>query len=163
RIQAPRVRAREDGRGRPSRGSQPYPSVNLEFAAAAERLYANGTSGRKRATGVRSAVMGAVALLVVLLILAAPAAARANPEPAPPAEVAAAFSEMLGRALALARKRLDANPNDADAHYQLGAAVGLRASYTATVDGSALRAFRAAREAYDEHERVMALDPHRKD
>jgi tetratricopeptide (TPR) repeat protein len=31
------------------------------------------------------------------------------------------------------------------------------------VDGSALGAFRAAREAYNEHERVMALDPRRKD
>ena len=83
--------------------------------------------------------------------------------PAPPAEIAAAFTDALDHALALARKRLDANPDDADAHYQLGAAVGLRASYTATVEGSALRAFRAAREAYDEHERVLALDPHRKD
>jgi tetratricopeptide (TPR) repeat protein len=31
------------------------------------------------------------------------------------------------------------------------------------VDGSALAAFRAAREAYDEHEQVMSLDPRRKD
>src|SRR5262249_39254144 len=46
---------------------------------------------------------------------------------------------------------------------QLGAAVGLRASYTATVDGSVTSAFRAAREAYDEHEEVMSLDPRRKD
>jgi len=83
--------------------------------------------------------------------------------PAPPAETQTAFRDALERATALARKRLGANPNDADAHYQLGAAVGLRASYTATVDGSALGAFRAAREAYDEHERVMTLDPRRKD
>jgi len=83
--------------------------------------------------------------------------------PAPPAETQAAFRDATDRAIALARKRLESNANDADAHYQVGAAVGLRASYTATVDGSALAAFRAAREAYDEHERVMALDPRRKD
>jgi tetratricopeptide (TPR) repeat protein len=83
--------------------------------------------------------------------------------PAPPADTQAAFRDATDRAIALARKRLESNPNDADAHYQLGAAVGLRASYTATVDGSAVAAFRAAREAYDEHERVMALDPRRKD
>jgi tetratricopeptide (TPR) repeat protein len=83
--------------------------------------------------------------------------------PAPPAETQSAFRDATDRAIALARKRLESNPDDADAHYQLGAAVGLRASYTATVDGSALAAFRAAREAYDEHERVMALDPRRKD
>jgi tetratricopeptide (TPR) repeat protein len=65
--------------------------------------------------------------------------------------------------LALSRAHVAQGANDADAHYQLGAAVGLRASYIATVEGSAVGAFRAAREAYDEHERVMALDPRRKD
>jgi tetratricopeptide (TPR) repeat protein len=33
----------------------------------------------------------------------------------------------------------------------------------ATVEGSVMGAFRAAREAYDEHETVMSLDPRRKD
>jgi len=86
----------------------------------------------------------------------------AQAPPAPP-ETAAAFREALDRALGLSRTRIASNPKDPDAHYQLGAAVGLRASYTATVDGSAMGAFRAAREAYDEHERVMQLDPRRKD
>lgn len=81
----------------------------------------------------------------------------------PPADTAAAFRDALDRALALSRSHVAANPRDADAHYQLGAAVGLRASYTATVDGSALGAFRAAREAYEEHERVLDLDPRRRD
>jgi tetratricopeptide (TPR) repeat protein len=80
-----------------------------------------------------------------------------------PAETVNAFRDALTHALALARQRIDRNPRDADAHYQLGAAVGLRASYTATVDGSLLGAFRAAREAYDEHEKVLQLDPRRKD
>src|SRR5581483_9019688 len=89
---------------------------------------------------------------------------RANTQaPPPPPDVAAAFRDALDHALALARKRLDANPSDADAHYQLGAAVGLRASYTATVEGRVLGAFRAAREAYEEHEQVLSLDPTRKD
>jgi tetratricopeptide (TPR) repeat protein len=80
-----------------------------------------------------------------------------------PADTAEAFRATIERAIALARQRIAANSNDADAHYQLGAAVGLRASYTATVDGSVGGAFRAAREAYDEHERVLALEPRRKD
>jgi tetratricopeptide (TPR) repeat protein len=82
---------------------------------------------------------------------------------APPAEVAGAFRIAIERAIDLARKRIRQNPKDAEAHYQLGAAVGLRASYTATVDGSVGGAFRAAREAYNEHEQVLALDPRRKD
>ena len=81
----------------------------------------------------------------------------------PPPETAAAFRDAIERALALSRQRIEANPRDTDAHYQLGAAVGLRASYIATVEGSALGAFRAAREAYEEHEKVLDLDPRRKD
>jgi len=81
----------------------------------------------------------------------------------PPAETTAAFREALDHALTLARSRIARNPNDADAHYELGAAIGLRASYTATVESSVLGAFRAAREAYEEHERVLELDPRRKD
>jgi tetratricopeptide (TPR) repeat protein len=81
----------------------------------------------------------------------------------PPPELAGAFKTSLDRAMELARQRIAKNPNDADAHYQLGAAVGLRASYAATVDGTAMGAFRAAREAYDQHEQVLALDPRRKD
>ena len=83
--------------------------------------------------------------------------------PTPPPETVAAFRDAIERALALSRQRIEANPRDADAHYQLGAAVGLRASYIATVENSAVGAFRAAREAYDEHEKVLDLDPRRKD
>jgi tetratricopeptide (TPR) repeat protein len=86
-----------------------------------------------------------------------------GPSAAVAPEVAAAFRDAIDHALAIARKRVEANPRDTDAHFQIGAAVGLRASYTATVEGSVMGAFRAAREAYDEHERVLELDPRRKD
>jgi len=86
-----------------------------------------------------------------------------GPPTPPPPQTSAAYKETIDKAIALARQRIAANPNDADAHYQLGAAIGLRASYTATVEGSVVGAFRAAREAYDEHERVLALEPRRKD
>src|SRR5947207_5696236 len=85
------------------------------------------------------------------------------PLPKPPPETVAAFHDAIERAIAIARKRIALNPRDADAHYQLGAAVGLRASYMATVDGSVMGAFRSAREAFDEHETVLALAPARKD
>jgi tetratricopeptide (TPR) repeat protein len=86
----------------------------------------------------------------------------APPVPPPP-EAAAAFNEAIDRAVALARAQIDANPRDPNGHYQLGAAIGLRASYVATVDGSAIGAFRSARDAYESHERVLALDSGRKD
>src|SRR6266850_5311128 len=86
-----------------------------------------------------------------------------GPTAPPPAQTTAAYRETIDKAIAIARQRITKNANDADAHYQLGAAVGLRASYTATVDGSVVGAFRAAREAYDEHEQVLALEPRRKD
>ena len=82
--------------------------------------------------------------------------------PASP-EAASAFRETLDHALAIARQQLAANPRNVEAHYQVGAALGLRASYIATVEGTPGRAFGAAREAYNEHEKVMSLDPRRKD
>jgi tetratricopeptide (TPR) repeat protein len=45
----------------------------------------------------------------------------------------------------------------------LGAAVGLRASFTATIQGSVRAAFGSAREAYNAHQRVMELDKGRRD
>lgn len=83
--------------------------------------------------------------------------------PPPAADVVEAFNTALDRSIALARQRIKQRPRDADAHYQLGAAIGVRASYFATVDGSALGAFRAAREAYEEHETVLELDSRRGD
>jgi hypothetical protein len=88
---------------------------------------------------------------------------NANPLPNPPAEAVTGFRDAIEKAIALARQRIARNPKDADAHYQLGAAVGLRASYTATVEGSVMGAFRAAREAYDEEEQTLVLQPQRKD
>src|SRR5476651_927355 len=86
-----------------------------------------------------------------------------NPLPNPPADAVAGFKDAIDKATALARARIARNPKDADAHYQLGSAIGLRASYSATVEGSVLAAFRAAREAYDEEETALKLAPQRKD
>jgi len=86
-----------------------------------------------------------------------------NPLPNANPEAINGFKDAIEKAIALARARIAQNPKDADAHYQLGAAVGLRASYTATVEGSVMGAFRAAREAYDEEEKVLSLQPQRKD
>jgi tetratricopeptide (TPR) repeat protein len=86
-----------------------------------------------------------------------------SPAPPPPADVAAAFNDALDHAMKLARARIAANDRDASAHYELGAAIGLQASYIATVENSALGAFRAAKGAYQEHEKVLEIDPNRKD
>ena len=83
------------------------------------------------------------------------------PPPAP--AIVAAFNDALEHALSIARARVAANPRDAGAHYELGAAIGLRASYIATVENSAVGAFRAAKSAYQEHEKVLELDATRKD
>ena len=50
-------------------------------------------------------------------------------------------------------------PNDPAAIYELGAALGLQASWAATIDGRVMGAFGSARRAYNLHERVMALAP----
>jgi tetratricopeptide (TPR) repeat protein len=89
---------------------------------------------------------------------------RANVDLAkPPPEIDREFRTEVDEAIALAEKRTSANPKDPQAHYDLGAALGLKASYVATVEGRLLAGFRAARHCYDEHEKVLSLAPWRKD
>jgi len=81
----------------------------------------------------------------------------------PPPELDAEFRKHVARAIQLAEARVAARPGDAQAHYDLGVAVGLQASYIATVEGKMFAGFKAARRAFDEHEKVLAIDPARKD
>jgi tetratricopeptide (TPR) repeat protein len=81
----------------------------------------------------------------------------------PPADLDAEFNREVTKAIDLAEKKAAAAPNDAQAHFDLGAAVGLQATYMASVDGRLLAGFRAARRSYEEQERVLELDPKRKD
>jgi hypothetical protein len=83
--------------------------------------------------------------------------------PPPPPGLDDEFRNAIDRAVALARRRIAANNRDPDALYELGAAVGLRASYAATVGGSIRAAFGAAREAFDLHQRLLDVDPSRHD
>jgi tetratricopeptide (TPR) repeat protein len=81
----------------------------------------------------------------------------------PDAALAATFHDAIARAQALSEARLREHPDDADAHYQIGAAYGFLASYTATVEGRIAGSFGPARRAFKEHERALALAPVRKD
>jgi tetratricopeptide (TPR) repeat protein len=81
----------------------------------------------------------------------------------PPADEAARFQTHVARAMELAEAELKAHPNDPVALFRIGTIVGVQASYGATVEGKVLASFRAARRAYDAHERVLSLDPSRKD
>jgi tetratricopeptide (TPR) repeat protein len=83
--------------------------------------------------------------------------------PKPPVDLALAFRNNAERALRLAEQQVQARPNDADAHYQLGAAIALLASYSATIDGQVFAAFKFARRAYKENCRALELDPRRRD
>ena len=82
--------------------------------------------------------------------------------PLPP-DLASSFRAHLDRALELSQARLRAHPADPDAHFQVGAAYGFLASYTATVEGRVMGGFGDARRAYREHKRVLELAPSRPD
>ena len=81
----------------------------------------------------------------------------------PPPELVSEFQTHIAKAIALAESRVASSPKEPQAHYDLGAAAGLNASYIASIEGRLLAGFRAASRAYDEHERVLRLDPTRKD
>jgi tetratricopeptide (TPR) repeat protein len=81
----------------------------------------------------------------------------------PPPDLVTEYQKTIARAITLAEARVAASPGSAQAHYDLGAALGLNASYIASIEGRLLAGFRAASHAYDEHEKVLRLDSTRKD
>jgi tetratricopeptide (TPR) repeat protein len=81
----------------------------------------------------------------------------------PPAELDAEFKREVARAVELAEKRVAAAPKDPQALFDLGAAVGLQATYMASVEGKLMAGFRAARRSYDAQETVLELDPKRRE
>jgi len=81
----------------------------------------------------------------------------------PPPALDAEFRAHVTRAIQLAEARVRADPSDPQARFDLGAAVALQASHIATVQGRMIAGVKAARRAFDEHEKVLALDGSRKD
>jgi tetratricopeptide (TPR) repeat protein len=81
----------------------------------------------------------------------------------PPADLDAEFKREVGKAIQLGEQRVAQSPRDAQALFELGTAVGLQASYTASVEGKLMAGFKAARRSYDAAETVLALDPTRKE
>ena len=90
--------------------------------------------------------------------------ARATVSRRPPTpELAAAFRDHLQRAVAIAEQELRDRPRDPEAHFQIGAATGLHASYIATVEGRVRNSIGPGRRAYAEQSKVLTLDPSRSD
>jgi len=81
--------------------------------------------------------------------------------PPPIPTLQAEFQSAIARAIDLASRRIDANPNDVQARFDLGTAYGLQASYLASVEDSMTSAFMSARRAFDQQEEVLARDPKR--
>jgi tetratricopeptide (TPR) repeat protein len=83
--------------------------------------------------------------------------------PKPPADVDAEFKREIEQAIALAEARLRRRPDDIQANFDVGAAHGLKASYTASIEGKVGSAFSAARRAFNQQEKVLERDPSRTD
>ena len=81
----------------------------------------------------------------------------------PPVELDQLFEKHIERAIALSETEIRLAPDDANAHYELGIAVGLAASYRASIRGQTFRALRYAKRAYSAHQRVLELNPNRDD
>jgi tetratricopeptide (TPR) repeat protein len=83
------------------------------------------------------------------------AAAQVPPDP----QTRQRIRELTDRALALAERRLQANPNDVDALYARAVARGTRATTLALMDKSWVSALRNALGARHDDERVLELNP----
>ncbi|MEO8482997.1 MAG: tetratricopeptide repeat protein [Acidobacteriota bacterium] len=85
----------------------------------------------------------------------------ALPKPQPALDTE--FKQELNRAITLADMQLHRSPRDVTAMHDLGSALGLQASYMASVEGSVMAAFGPARRAFDLEERVLGRDPNQVD
>jgi tetratricopeptide (TPR) repeat protein len=81
--------------------------------------------------------------------------------PKPPPELDAQFKRELAKAIELADAKVKLEPKNPQAHYDVGAAYALQASYIATVEGRVLGAMRLAKRAFDAQELVLKQDPRR--
>jgi len=81
----------------------------------------------------------------------------------PPPELDAEFKREVARAIELAEQRLAVAPKDTQAQFDLGAAVGIQATYIASVEGKLMAGFNAARRSYDLQETVLEVDPKRRE
>ncbi len=81
--------------------------------------------------------------------------------PKPPADLDAQFKRELARAIELADAKVKREPKNVQAHYDVGAAYALQASYVATVEGRVLGALRLAKRAFDAQEFVLTHDSRR--
>ena len=79
----------------------------------------------------------------------------------PPADLDAEFKREVAKAVELAEQRATAAPNDPQAQFDLGSAVGLQATYMASVEGKVMAGFKAAKRSYNAQEYVLQLDPSR--
>lgn len=83
--------------------------------------------------------------------------------PPPPSDRAAEFRRHVDKAIALADAGVRKSSTDIEAHYDLGMAHGLLASYIATIEGKVSAAFGSARKAFNAHEWVLEKNPSRHD
>lgn len=138
-----------------------YPDALALLKEAVARDPRDPTSARRLAAVAWFAILfGQGAILVDDYL----GRARSNVDRTPPPpDLDKLFRGEIARAAALADERLRADPRNPDAHFEAGAAAGLMASYIGTVEGRVLGGFGSAKRAFNEHERVLALDPSRTD
>lgn len=76
-----------------------------------------------------------------------------------PAEVTGRFDAAVAKAMSLAQQRVAGNPKDADAHYALGVAHGLRANYNFLVRKAWMDSLRDTTAARKHHAKAFELRP----
>jgi len=69
------------------------------------------------------------------------------------------FTDNLDQCRALAQRVLDSNPQNQDAMYFLGAANGIQASFSITIDRSLRKAFSFGNKAYEYERRLFRINP----
>lgn len=138
-----------------------YPAALKAFDAATVADPGNSAAYRLSAATSWVALLFEQGAVTVDDYLGQASASVARPKPNP--EIEGILQRNLQRAIGLAEAVVRQHPDDPEANYQAGAAYGLQASYIATIQGKLSASLGPARRAYQAHERVLTLDPSRKD
>ncbi len=139
-----------------------FGEARIAFEQAAGAQPKDPMSYRGLATTAWLSILVQRGIISVDDYMGSPPSGDARVTPPPQAE-ASRFRQAIDRAVEIAEDEVHRTPNSAAAHYDVGAAVGLLATYTGTVEGRMLAGLRAARRAYNEQETVLSLDPRRRD
>jgi tetratricopeptide (TPR) repeat protein len=139
-----------------------YPEATAIFKQAVEASPGDPTAYNRLAEAVLFGMMNRTGALESQMVTGGDSFLR-HARMEPPQDEQALFTSSIQKALEMTEQALEKNPNDADALYARGVAIGFRGTFNYMVKKSWIDSLRDVTEAKRLHNRVFELEPARID